>query len=445
MRTWHWSLAWVSLVVLGPLAGCQTTPPPSPWFESDWRADPTATDLADRELLVTIPLADPADLERTGRALADRYGLEFVAAWPITTIDIHCFVFRLPAGGDMEQLLAQLATDSRVDAAQPMYTFNTLATSYNDRYLALQHGLRSLQIQESHRYATGKGITVGIVDTGVDGDHPELQGNMIRALNLVGDAPSHLAEVHGTAVAGIIGAKAHNGIGIVGVAPEAQLLALRACWQRDTDSTAGACSSFTLARALNVAIVQEVDVLNLSLKGPRDPLMIRLIEAALAKGMTVVAADDPQRPGTAFPATLPGVIAVAAAGQGTGGKVLNAPGVDILTTVPRGGYRYLSGSSLATAHVAGIVALIREVAPDLPPERVTALLQLSARPMPIPGGVGGVTPQVNACVAMALLAEGQGDVPQSSPRAATPGYLPTHHCDATVSLVAVPAPPLVGP
>ena len=107
-------------------------------------------------------------------------------------------------------------------------------------------------------------------------DHPDLRGRIVVARNFV-DARDAVAELHGTAVAGIIGARADNGVGIVGVAPEAQLMALRACWQVPADANAAVCSSFTLAKALQFAIDNNARVINLSLGGPRDRLLERLV------------------------------------------------------------------------------------------------------------------------------------------------------------------------
>ena len=109
------------------------------------------------------------------------------------------------------------------------------------------------------------------IDSGVEVDHPDLRGRIVLARNFV-DTREAVAELHGTAVAGIIGARADNSVGIVGVAPDAQLMALRACWQRPADESAAVCSSFTLAKALQFAIDNGAKVINLSLGGPRDRL-----------------------------------------------------------------------------------------------------------------------------------------------------------------------------
>ena len=93
------------------------------------------------------------------------------------------------------------------------------------------------------------------------------------------------AENHGTNVAGIIGAKPGNGIGLVGIAPGARLMALRACREVPRQQTSGQtlCNSIALARAIQFAIENDADVINLSLSGPSDLLMAKLVGIALAR------------------------------------------------------------------------------------------------------------------------------------------------------------------
>ena len=158
---------------------------------------------------------------------------------------------------------------------------------------------------------------------------------------------------------------------MVGVAPGAELVGLRACWQRPDGG--GSCSSFSLARALNFAILNRIRVLNLSLGGPPDPLLAELIETALAEGAVVVAAWGEQ-PEPAFPASLPGVIA---AGGVDGGRGLPAPEVDVLSAAPGEAYNYVSGSSVATAHVAGVAALLLAARPELTSAEISHALAAS--------------------------------------------------------------------
>jgi subtilisin family serine protease len=96
--------------------------------------------------------------------------------------------------------------------------------------------------------ATGRKVTVAVVDSGIESNHPDLAGQVAVEENFV-DGQKYVAELHGTAVAGVIAARAGNGVGIEGVAPDARLLALRACWQA---GSATRCNSFTLAKAINL-------------------------------------------------------------------------------------------------------------------------------------------------------------------------------------------------
>jgi len=209
------------------------------------------------------------------------------------------------------------------------------------------------------------------------------------------DGNSYAKEVHGTAVAGIIAARADNGIGISGVAPNARLIALRACWQESVDaSDATRCSSFTLAKALQFAITHQALVINLSLTGPSDRLLQRLLDVALAHGIKVIGAIDPDSPDGGFPASYPGVWAVADALPKSGGtNALTAPGHDVPTTLPGGRWGFVSGSSYAAAHVAGLAALLTELQHSLTPSQVRAQLLVSA-PEPIALRMAGT---INTC------------------------------------------------
>ena len=193
-------------------------------------------------------------------------------------------------------MLRRLDADPRVSVAQPVQRFRVLAagrrprgqgqgkSGYNDPYADLQRDVAELSLPAVHRVATGKGVKVGVVDTGLDLDHPDLRGRVAGAGNFVESGErSFTSDVHGTAVAGILAAAANNQVGIVGVAPEALLYAFKACWQEPPASRQAVCDSYTLARAVDAALGQGVQVLNLSLSGPPDPFLSRLLGAALAK------------------------------------------------------------------------------------------------------------------------------------------------------------------
>jgi subtilisin family serine protease len=177
--------------------------------------------------------------------------------------------------------------------------------------------------------------------------------------NFVG-GPAVDAEAHGTHVAGIIGAKAGNGIGIAGVAPGAKLMALRACHEVNGGQQT-LCQSLALAKALEFAIENRANVINLSLSGPSDLLLSKLLDVAIGHQITVVAAFDQHLPGGGFPASLRGVIPVAdEALQTMPDGVYGAPGRDLPTTQPGGGWSLVNGTSYAVAQVSGLAALADE-------------------------------------------------------------------------------------
>ncbi len=306
------------------------------------------------------------------RELALMYGFVVISDWPMPSIGVRCFLGEIKADKSPEDVAAQVASDARVESAQPVRLFHTLG--HNDPLYGLQSSARLLRLDDLHRMATGKRVRIAEVDTGVDIGHPDLKGQILDAKNFV-DGSDYVTESHGTAVAGIIVAKADNRIGIVGVAPDATLLALRACWQNPADAGGAVCSSFTLAKAIQYAILRHANVLNLSLAGPPDRILERLIDQAIENGMSVVGAIDPAFPSNSFPASHVGVLAVAAAGtQGSLSLAINAPGDHVLTTTPDAGWEFVSGSSFAAAHVTGIAALLLEISPALKPADIHAML-----------------------------------------------------------------------
>jgi subtilisin family serine protease len=296
------------------------------------------------------------------------------------SLGVHCEVFAAARGVDADALAARLAHDPRVDSAEPMRDFHTLSQG-GESYRPLQHALDTLQIDAAHALSRGNGVRVAVIDSGIDASHRDLTGAISTKRDFI-DGP--LAP-HGTEVAGVIAARDSDGAGIVGVAPAAELVDLRACRAGSGANAPASCDSYTLALALDYAVGEHVDVINLSLAGPNDPLLARLLAAAESQGIiVVVAAPPPGDDRDTFPASVATVIAVANledTGQPSTATV-RAPGIDVLTTFPGGRYDYGSGSSLASAHVSGIVALMRALDRHLAPQQVRSLLaahrQLSA-------------------------------------------------------------------
>lgn len=371
-----------------------------------------------RQILVTFALRYSGSVKRAGSSgkqyggvyqqtilndkiasmLAERYGLRKVKDWPIKILAMHCVVYEIPEGRDIAEVMELLQQDTLVDAVQLMQQFKTQSQSYNDPYLNLQHSIRLLDVESVHRVSVGRDVKLAIIDTGMDTQHPEFEKRVVSVHDFAADHDVSGGLIHGTAVAGVIAAAANNSIGIVGVAPAVKLLALKACWQIKSSSSEAVCNSFTLAQAMDTAISERAQILNLSLAGPDDPLLKRLLEKALQEGVIVIAADDGDE---GFPASMPGVIAVASS-EMTVPQTLNrlyAPGGDILTTMPGGEYDFMSGSSFAAAQVSGIVALLLERKNDLNAVDVMGILKstsLSYQEIPLSRVF-----LVDACLALA--------------------------------------------
>ena len=290
------------------------------------------------------------------QALARDNGLAIATDWPMPVVGLDCYVMDVPASLQASDIAAVLSRDPRVAWAQPMNAFHSLG--HDDPLFAAQPAAREWHLEEMHGTATGRGIRIAIIDSNVQVDHPDLAGQTVRSAMFIGTR-ADAAENHGTAVAGVIAAVAGNHAGIVGVAPQARLLALRACHELSPADTR--CTTLSLALALHAAIDGDAQIINLSVGGPSDRLIEQLVGAALARGISVVAAADRKVAGGGFPASLPGVLAVAdgAAGAVPAGMV-GAPGTDVPATLPGSRWGMVSGASYAAAHVSGLLALMLE-------------------------------------------------------------------------------------
>ncbi len=260
-------------------------------------------------------------------------------------------------------------------------------------------------------------VKVAIIDSGVDGTHPDLVGRVLAARSFVGGSPYHDAEGHGTFVAGEIAANPTNGIGIAGLAFNARLLVAKVV------TPEGDVSLPAEVAAIHWAVAQGARVINLSLGGVRDPLdpsrdtysplEQAAVEYAYSRGVVVVAAvgNGTQSPRTpwpyaAYPAALPHVIGVSAVRRN--GAVpdysnrdavyndLAAPGDDMFSTIPTGlvdsrpgcddaysdcgpaEFRDAIGTSFAAPQVSAAAALLLGQDPKLAPEQVSWLLERTA-------------------------------------------------------------------
>jgi hypothetical protein len=306
---------------------------------------------------------------RAAARLAQAHGLSLQSDWPMPLLGVDCFIMEVPANQSPDKVAAALSHEPSVAWSQPMnlYHADGAALSHNDPLFPVQPAAKAWRLADLHQIATGRQVRVAVIDSMVEKTHPDLVGQVEFSQNFVTGQPD-APEQHGTGVAGVIAARADNGVGIVGVAPHARLMALRACWQPAPAPPKGAptvCDSLALAKALHFAILHDAQVINLSLSGPPDPLLGKLLDIALAHGETVVGAYDRALPHGGFPASYPGIIGVIDAGSGPPlPGVLSAPGRDVPTTQPGGRWYVVDGSSYAAAHVSGLFALLREKSPS---------------------------------------------------------------------------------
>gem|GEM_PF-2874561 len=268
-----------------------------------------------------------------------------------------------------------------------------------DPYVPLQYGLARTGVLEGGPRYAGAGVRVAVLDSAPDTTARELL--RVRLLPLEDGPPSEPA-THGTLVAGIIAAIENNAFGIAGIAPEAEILAIPVCAPVG-DPLGEECRMFDMLRGIDRAWAEGVRLVNLALVGPPDTVLERAMDRLRQLGVLVVAAagnEGTDRP--RYPAAYPSVIGVGAldergrrwAQSNYGASVgLLAPGVEVLSTIPADRFAFADGTSLAAAHVTGLLAVLLAASDD--PEAVRRALfdagRRAAASSRRGGGAGGNT------------------------------------------------------
>jgi serine protease len=368
-----------------------------------------------------------------------------------------------------------LAQDPAVEYAEPNYMASIAAGPVdmplpavpNDPYYKFQWNLDKIQMPAAWDVSTGQGVTVAVIDTGIDFNAPDISA----AKRLPGydffnnDSDPTDDQGHGTHVAGTIAQSTNNNLGVAGVAYNAQLLPVK------TLGSSGEGSYETIIKGIIYAVDQGAQVINLSLTGKADSQALReAVQYAHNRGVVVVAAAGNRGGPVEYPAAYDDfVIAVgsvrfdnAMAAYSNFGPQLDlvAPGGDIgvdqnsdgyadgilQQTLKSSGagysYRFFEGTSMASPHVAGVAALLKSVKPGASPAEIKAALMQTARSLGASGQFGaGLVQAANALAALG------GQVPPPPPNTPTPTatstvvvvQTPTHTPSPTFT--ATPAPP----
>jgi subtilisin len=248
-------------------------------------------------------------------------------------------------------------------------------------------GVARVNAPASWSRGRGAGVKVAVIDTGIDCAHPDLLCDFAAGANLLDPSSAPMDDnEHGTHVSGTIAGRGNGPKGVFGVAPEATLIAVKVL---DAD---GSGSLSDIIKGIDWATKAGADVINMSLGGPIGGAALeRAVKQALAAGVVIVAAagnSGPDPDSVGFPGAYPGVIAVAAGDandriapfSSRGDQIaFIAPGVNIRSTVPGGGYKTMSGTSMASPHVAGLAALAVERGAHGPKDVRSALASAASR------------------------------------------------------------------
>lgn len=279
-----------------------------------------------------------------------------------------------------------LTNDTITPKEAPAITPNDLLFS------TYQWNLPAIETGQGWNLAKGsKDVIVGVVDTGVQASHPDLQGKLLTGYNAVTKGSTPDDDVgHGTHVTGIIGALVNNNEGIAGISWYNKILPVKAL------DNSGAGTTYSVAEGIIWAADNGAKVINLSLGNYADSQFLHdAIKYAYDRDVVLVSAsgnDNTERPG--YPAAYPEVLAVAATNASNqrasfsnyGDYVdVAAPGESIASTYPNSQYAALSGTSMASPHVAALAALVRSLNPNLSNQEVMDIIMKNAIDLGSPG------------------------------------------------------------
>ena len=248
-------------------------------------------------------------------------------------------------------------------------------------------GVQEIKAPQAWSLTTGHRIKVGVIDTGVDFNHPDLRQSLVRGINLLNrGALPHDDNGHGTHIAGTIAA-ANQLHGMIGVAPRSTIYPVKAFDQN------GSAFVSDIILGIEWCVRNRMDVINMSFgMKTRSKSLLNAVSNAYNTGIIIVASsgNDGKRKSIDYPARYPQTIAVGATNRlrrvapfSNRGLYIDiyAPGDKILSSWLRGKYNEMSGTSMATSHVTGAIALLLAYKPGLTPGEIKTILKRSMMPL----------------------------------------------------------------
>lgn len=248
-------------------------------------------------------------------------------------------------------------------------------------------GVEKIKAPQAWAYATGRNIKIGVIDTGIDYHHPALRGSILPGINLVErNRPPIDDNGHGTHIAGTIAA-ANPSHGMIGVAPHALIAPVKAFDQH------GSAYVSDIVQAIDWCVRNKMNIINMSFgMRTKSKSMYNAVQRAYQKGVIIIASsgNDSKRKAIDYPARYLNTVAVGAtnanrkvapfSNRGTYIDIY-APGDRIVSAWLNNDYHEMNGTSMATSHVSGAVALLLELYPQLHPSDIKALLKRSMQPL----------------------------------------------------------------
>jgi Subtilase family len=367
------------------------------------------------QVMLDIPASVPTP---TLDAIATRHAMTRLETFTLRLTGRTLHRWRITGGGSVTDMIRNLSGDRQIAGAQAIFLFALTETA--GQMNAEQYAPQKLSLPEAHRLATGNRVVVAVIDSEVDAAHPDLAGAVTANFNASDKDKPH---AHGTGMAGAIAARRT----ILGTAPRVELLTVNAF---STKASEAEGTTFNILKGLDWAAERGARIINMSFAGPPDPRLKDALQKAYKKGIVLVAAAGNAGPNSPplFPGADPSVIAVTAtdvddalfSGANRGNHIaVAAPGVDVLVPAPEGAYQFTTGTSVASAEVSGVVALMLERNPSLTPGEVRRILMATAKDL----GPKGRDPGFGAGLVDALKAvTAAGSRPQvaiEAPRVAT--------------------------